>query len=102
MAQRRRESREFWAKQVAAWQASGLAGGRFAERHGLNQSTLYRWAKVLGEKGRPPRFTQVVVKSEPARDSAVEVVLRTGRLVRVRGPVDAAQLQAVVAALESC
>jgi hypothetical protein len=107
MARRRYESRAVWAERVAAWRASGLSGGRFAEQHGLLQSSLYRWGKLLGDGASEtltprPRFAQVVLKAPGPEAAVIEVVLSGGRIVRVRGAVDSASLQAVVAALESC
>ena len=51
-----------------------------------------------GQRG----FARVVVKPRALEAGVLEVVLGSGRIIRVRGAVDAAQLQAVVAALESC
>jgi len=106
MGRREHESVEVWSQRVAAWRSSGLSGGKFAKRHGLKESSLYRWGKRLGDGEQPParrkQFAEVVVKPAVSETTAIEVVLCNGRVVRVRGPVDAAQLRVVVAALESC
>lgn len=105
---RKRESREVWAQRVAAWRESGLSGVDFARRHDLTHSTLCHWGQVLGreraESKHTPGFAEVVVKSfvAPPALPMLEVVLSNGRLIRVTGAVDAAQLASVVLALESC
>jgi len=106
MARRKHESVEVWTERVAAWRASGLSGGQFAKRQGLKESSLYRWGKIVGDgsprRGRRQGFAEVVVTAASGEAAALEVVLGNGRVIRVLGPIDAAQLQRVVAALESC
>lgn len=34
---------------LAAWKESGLSGGAFARRHGLNPQRLFWWRKQLGD-----------------------------------------------------
>ena len=108
MSIRKHESRSVWARRVSAWHASGLSGGKFAKKHGLKESTLYRWGRTLGEVGVTPApkaaFAQVQIKSPPppSAPAMIEVVLTSGRVLRLLGPVDAGQLRAVVEALEAC
>lgn len=100
MASRVRRTREEKASWVAKWRASGESGRKFAAQHGLKESSLYVWGREFGEK---PEFTEVRIRSSGNEVEAVlEVVLGRGRVVRVRGPVDGAQLRAVVEAVESC
>lgn len=94
------KERKKWA---ARWRASGLSGRAFADKHGLQVESIYRWGREFPDD-EPQReaFAEVIVKSESRPSSpAVEVVLANGRTVRVVGDVDANQLRAVVEALES-
>ena len=107
-------SREEW---VAKWQASALAGTEFAVRHGLKRWALYDWARKLerkrasaearaAEKRLPVEFTAVQItgaaREEQAKDGAVEVVARSGHVVRVRDIADLELLRAVLQLVEQC
>ncbi len=93
------------------WEASELAGTKFAERHGLALRSLYWWRARLESEAEVNRavaphkaFTEVRVRTaEPSRPSGtIEIVARGGRVIRVVGRVDAEQLRAVVEAVEGC
>ena len=108
MPNRKRESSEVWARRVSAWRSSGLSGGKFARKHGLKESTLYRWGRRCEEGdtavASKAAFAQVrVIPATPPTSSAmIEVVLTGGRVLRLVGPVDAGQLRAVLEVLEAC
>jgi len=92
-----------WRRWIADWRASGLSVQAFCARYGLSQASFYAWRRELQRRDAElPAFVPVrVVGAElPARGSALEVVLRGGRTVRVAPGFDAATLQQVVAALE--
>jgi len=110
------------AEWVARWRASGLSGREFAEKHGLRASTLYQWAHRVdtadatagrkhGAAKRPDlAFAEIKIrrerKSEHGEHAAprgvIEIVSRSGRVVRVQGDVDAGQLRAVLEVVEQC
>ncbi len=101
-------SRDEWARLVARWRASGESGARFAERHGLSASTLYDWGRRLEPEDDgaevEPSFAEVrVVDHSPsAQSGGLEIVTRSGRVVRVTGEVDADQLRTVLEVVEGC
>ena len=64
---------------VARMAVSGLSVREFAEAEGLEAQRIYRWRSVLGEKGTPA-FVEV---RRSAVATPIEVVLRTGHVVRV-------------------
>jgi len=102
-----RRSREEWKSWVAKWRASGLGGTRFAEQHGLSDSALYRWAHIFGDEVQPEvGFKPVRVREESASTSTevdtIEIVARSGWVVRVVGDVDADRLRAVLEVVGSC
>jgi len=103
-----------WSKVIAQWRESGETSKVFAARHGLNAGTLLWWSARLPKeqagskpakaRGRGAAFTEVRVTSGPTEVAGgrVEVVTRSGRVVRVEGVVDAGALRAVIEAVESC
>lgn len=114
---KKRDATAEWSKVVASWRASGETSKVFATRHGLNAGTLLWWSSRLSKRGqhskRPtgtkaaaktPAFTQVRVTSgSMAREGGrMEVVTRTGRVIRWEGVADADALRMAVRVVESC
>lgn len=109
MTTRHRRSREEWARWVKRWEASGLPGTKFAQKHGLAHRSLYWWRGRLqteGESDTSPTetFTEVRVReAEPEKSAAaLEIVVHGGQVIRVKGQVDADQLRAVIEVVEGC
>lgn len=92
------EARATLAKQ----EESGLSPSAFAKQEGLEVQRLYRWrqrlAKEAGRRAIPvaPPFVEVRTR----RVERVEVVLPSGRVVRVSEDIDGAVLLRLVVALE--
>jgi len=113
-ARRGRQTAAEWSKVIAQWRASGETSKVFAARHGLNAGTLLWWSARLPKEGaggkrtkprvREPGFAEVRVRRGPTESARgrVEVVTRSGRVVRVEGAVDARALRAVIEVVESC
>jgi hypothetical protein len=104
---KRQRSTDEWKSLVEQWKASGLGGKTFAEQHGLSFSSLYRWAHVFEGKPRTKLgFAEVRVRetssSTMPEAGAIEIVGRTGWVIRVTGTVDVARLRAVLEAVKSC
>jgi hypothetical protein len=113
---------QFWRRVLARRQASGLTIRAYCEAHGLSEHNFHRWQRVLAERpggrsaqprapttkpaGGPdaeavPLFVPLNVDiATRATGSALEVVLSSGRLIRVRPGFDAATLGQIVACLE--
>lgn len=103
-----------WAGQVARLRKSGLSVRRFAEREGLNPGSLSFWKWKIRQIGRrqseqagvehaaPLRLVELRTKAAPASAGhpSFEVVLSSGRSVRVPGGFDAAELARLVGVLE--
>ena len=101
-----------WAEQVKKLEESGLKVGKFAEREGLNAGTLsfWKWKLARGEVGRASgarvealKFVELTASASPAPPAAsasFEVLLRSGRTLRVPGGFDAAELARLVGVLE--
>ena len=103
---------------LARWARSGLTQREFAARQGIAASTIAWWGHVFRHAGRArnpspqrtrrsrqgsaPAFIEVRMDAvTPAQAAPLEIVVRTGQVIRVPAQFDAASLRAVVAALES-
>jgi hypothetical protein len=107
-----------WAELLEQWTRSGESAERFSARIGVTPATLTRWKKhtqtsrdktavvgpVQAKVGSDRSlFTPVqVVRPPRAERSMVEIVTRSGCVVRVHGPVDEDTLSVVLGALSSC
>jgi transposase-like protein len=60
-------------------ESSGLTVREFAEREGLDRQRLYRWRTQFGPTA-VPTFVEI---ARPVRGAAIEVVLRSGHVLRV-------------------
>lgn len=119
---RKRRSAAEWSEIVANWKSSGESREAYAKRHGLNPGTLGWWRSQVDHgrvdptrrapegcrKGREQdtrtkvEFAEVRVAWPKAEASSLEVVARSGHVVRVSGRVDAVALQTVLQAVEQC
>jgi transposase-like protein len=74
----------------------------FAEREGLDAQRLSRWRRRLASRSAGRRVTPkpAFIELVPRAAEPVEVVLRSGRILRVSTAIDPAALQRLVAALE--
>ena len=98
-----RRSKAAWLEIVQRWRRSGQTAEAYAQRHGLHAGTLAVWGSKLRSElaaarepvsgGSGSGFLPVRVVSGPARPDAqrqsgeLEVILRNGRRVVVRGDV---------------
>jgi hypothetical protein len=105
-----------WARRVERLERSGLSIRTFAAREGLPAGSLSSWKWKLAQRRRrapgadsrqeaPLRFVELKAAAgastaEPTTTTTFEVVLDTGRVVRVRGGFDAAELVRLVGVLE--
>jgi len=116
-----RRSASEWAKVVGRWRRSGLTARTFAEKAGVNASTLSYWAWRLGkvaaptkrskrEKEPPTRsrapqrslqLVELPSSMMPSSSSTLEVALGGDVSVRVPVGFDPETLTRVVRALEA-
>jgi transposase-like protein len=87
---------------LAALGESGLTTSAFARREGLHLERLRRWRRRLADEGRrhAPVSAPEVIELRPRRPEPVEIVLRSGRILRVSETIDAAALVRLVEAVE--
>jgi hypothetical protein len=83
---------------LKAQAASGLSVNAFAMQQGLDAQRLYFWKRRLETETQgvqTPTFVEVM-----PRTAAVEVVLRSGRILRISAAIDTPTLRRLVEALE--
>ena len=105
-----------WERLMAEFDASGLSRAEFCRQRNLNYTTMSKWitrrtkAVLAGNHRSRHRkdcaseaspFVEVSIASE-ARPAAYEVVLRTGRSIRVPADFDADAVTRLILAVESC
>lgn len=112
----------FWRATLARFAAAGLNVREFCRRHRLAETAFYFWRREIAARDREPDRPVAAPKARPALrpkarrapsprptfvpvrvvpDRPLELVLRTGHVVRVPPGYDAAHVRAVVAALEA-
>lgn len=101
-----------WGRElVQKWRESGLSAPEFCRAHGVAHQRLGYWrARLQADEERaeparvavaaPPQFVAVKLRSVTS-EGTIEVVLRSGRVVRVHGAVDSETVRAVIEAAEA-
>jgi hypothetical protein len=80
---------------LARLEASGMALREFAEREGLDCQRLYRWRAQIGAVAKPA-FVEI---ARPTSEARIEVVLRSGHVLRVAPGFEAESVRRLVAIL---
>jgi transposase len=92
-----------WRRWLRAWQRSGLSVSAFCRQQGLALGRFYAWRRIVARRdGQATTLVPVQVLTEPGATaaSALEVILTSGRRLRVPCGFDAATLRQVLAVLE--
>jgi transposase-like protein len=108
MAQSADASKErVWLELVRRWQQSELSVRAFCQRHRLSEPSFYAWRRALRQRGlldeaaaAVPAFVSVAVATPVAPTPVLEVVLESGRRLRVTVGFDAELLRQVLRVLE--
>ena|ERR1700674_1344169 len=95
---------QHWRQRLRDWQASGLSVRAFCARRGLNQPSFYAWRRELQRRdSAKPLFVPVRLRADDLSapvTHALEVLLASGRRLRVAPGFDAATLRQLLAVLE--
>ena len=87
---------------VAELAASGLPLDEFARRQGLKIERLRRWRQRLADEGRrrarAPAPELIEIRQRAA--APIEIVLASGRILRVSETIDVSVVSRLIAALE--
>lgn len=100
-AARRRWTRADARTVLEAMDRSGLGVAAFAAREGLDAQRVYFWRRRLRateERAITPAFVEV--KPWVAEHAPVEIVLRSGRILRVTASIDGEALRRIADALD--
>jgi hypothetical protein len=97
---RRRWKESDARKVLEAAQASGLTLSAFAAREGLAAHRLYFWKQRLEQTAKETSPSVAFVELHRSAPATVEVVLRSGRVLRVSESIDAGALRRLVDVLE--
>ena len=98
----------FWRRMVRQFRSSGLSVRVFCEEQGLSEPSFYGWRRTLAARDDaavrfvPVQVTPDLKPTTPADGSAgaVELVLDTGRRLRIGPGFDAATLTRRLALLK--
>ena len=100
---RARKPEPFWLDLITRWKTSGQSVAAFCAARGVSQASFYAWRQRLAghtsksDDSPTPAATFAAVRVVP--DATVEVILRTGLVVRVPVGADPAAVARLVAAL---
>jgi hypothetical protein len=103
-----------WLELIRRWQQSGLGVRDFCKRQRLREANFFTWRRVLRQRGvldelppadgpraaTPPVFVKVAVDAGPAAIPAIDLVLASGRLLRVHPGFDPDLLRQLLRLLE--
>lgn len=92
------------AEVLEAQRQSGLSAQNYAKREGIDYQRLHRWAQRLETDSNQTSvgFLPVSVRAEPRVESTqIEVVVRSGHVVRLTDGFNPHTLKSVLRALEA-
>ena len=85
---------------LAGWRDSGISIYAFAQREGLDAARLYRWRRRLAADAPAVEPTPEFVELRRRGVDGVEVVLRSGWVLRASETIDPSTLARLARALE--
>ena len=107
-----------WRRHVARWHNSGLSNRAYCRNEALSEPSFHAWRRVLHQRqeerpaapaggaaqrrptAAPAAFVPVRLVEPANTGSALEIVVRGGRVVRVAAGFSADTLRAVLAVVE--
>ena len=122
--QQDRGKERFWRRMVGQWRRSGQTVRDFCAAHALSEPSFFGWRRTIGDRDRQAAASQAAngrrhharpLAPDDNRDraapafvpvhvlpaaTALEVVLGSGRVVRVPAGFDAATLRQLLAILD--
>jgi hypothetical protein len=103
---RQRHDERFWRQRVEKWDASGVSAGEFASREGLRPERLFFWKRRLRASSAIAvagvSFAKLSVQPRAAEGvgaEPLEVLTRSGHIIRVRPRFDESTLLRLVCVL---
>lgn len=99
----RAERVDIWNRHIEGWQSSGLSQRAYCEREAIALSSLRWWLRKrrAADRADPMSFVPVEVGAAPgACEGPIEVVLLSGRRLRLAPPRSETELARLVRLLE--
>ena len=99
-----KHDREFWARHVKGWRASGLTQVQYCRRHRLLKGTLGYWASTLkGLKAAGSALVEVgrAEVNPEGRRSPIELMVERRYLLRLWPGMETDHLRDVLSVLEA-
>ena len=95
------DKEQFWRDMLLLWQASGQTIRAFCHAQRLSEPSFYAWRRrIIAQRERQqPAFVPVRVTPTPTTSIPLELVLASGRVVRVPPGFDADTLRQLLAVL---
>jgi hypothetical protein len=104
--QRRRSKERFWRRMVRQWRNGGLSVRDFCAGQDISEPSFYAWRRTIARRDAEATCflpLQVITETKPASaapGSGLEVLLGTGRVLRVAAGFDEPTLRRLLAILE--
>ena len=97
------DKEQFWRDMLLLWQASGQTIRAFCLAQRLSEPSFYAWRRrITAQRERQqPDFVPVHVTPPPTTSIPIELVLASGRVVRVPPGFDADTLRQLLAVLHT-
>jgi len=95
---------EQWQERIAEQERRGISVRQFCKEQGLGEHCFYDWRRRLRERQQPMQFALLQTGAaplEPARETNLELVLRSGERLRIGSGVSAATLRTVLEVLRA-
>lgn len=99
----REERAGFWNRHIEGWRSSGLSQRAYCEREAIALSSLQWWLRKrrAADRPEPVSFVPVEVGAvSGACEAPIEVVLLSGRRLRLSAPKSETELARLVRLLE--
>jgi len=95
---KRMDRADVWRERVNAFAQSGLPIRKFCEGQGISTTTFYKWRRRLGTdgKGRVAPVLEFVEVGSGRKQPSVELVTKSGVVVRVGDNFDKSTLVRVL------
>ncbi len=100
---RDRRKEQQWRQWIRQWQHSGQSVREFCDRNDLSQPAFYAWRRILRQRdtdATPFVAVQVIAATPAALAPPLEVVLSSGRCLRITPGFDPHTLRQLLAVLE--
>jgi transposase len=97
----RSDKEQFWREKLLLWQTSGQTIRAFCDAQRLSEPSFYAWRRrFVAQRGQQqPAFVPVRVTPTPTTSIPLELVLASGRVVRVPPGFDADTLRQLLTVL---